>query len=134
MHRVDPPASHVDLLARPLFAHLATVAGNGSPRVNPMWFIWDGDRGLLKMSHTTLRRTYRNLQLDGRVALSITDPDNQYRYLQLRGFVEHVDSDPTGAFHQSLRLRYGLRSAEVEDRDVRIIISVRPTAWKARDA
>jgi hypothetical protein len=41
MTEIRPPESHLDLLERPLFAHLATVANDGSPRVNPMWFAWD---------------------------------------------------------------------------------------------
>jgi hypothetical protein len=42
----------------------------------------------------------KNLQRDGRVALSIVDPDNPFRYLEVRGLVaertstgadEHID-------------------------------------------
>jgi hypothetical protein len=36
------PASHQDLLTRPLFAHLATIRPDGTPQANPMWFAWDG--------------------------------------------------------------------------------------------
>ena len=39
--RIAPPELHADLLERPLITHFATVAANGSPRVNPMWFVWD---------------------------------------------------------------------------------------------
>ena len=85
---VRPPASHLDLLERPLFAHFATVASDGSPRVNPMWFLWDNDAGVLKMTHTNQRHNFRNLQKNPRVALSITDPEDQYRYLQVRGEIE----------------------------------------------
>ena len=37
------PASHADLLERPLFAHLATVRPSGAPMSSVMWFAWDGD-------------------------------------------------------------------------------------------
>lgn len=36
------PESHLDLLTRPLFGHLATTRPDGTPQVNPMWFSWDG--------------------------------------------------------------------------------------------
>src|SRR5207302_10103731 len=61
MSEIRPPDSHLDLLERPLFAHLATVANDCSPRVNPMWFHWDNQTGLLKLTHTNRRHNYRNL-------------------------------------------------------------------------
>jgi PPOX class probable F420-dependent enzyme len=130
---VRPPESHLDLLERPLFAHFATVARDGSPRVNPMWFLWDNQAGVLKLTHTNQRHNYRNLQANPRVALSITDPDNQYRYLQLRGQVEQVEADPTGAFYNTLQQRYRGRTSEVRDKDVRVVMTIRPTGFKARN-
>ena len=130
--RVAPPASHLDLLERPLFAHFATVAADGSPRVNPMWFWYDASRGELKLTHTRTRHNFRYLQREPHVALSIVDPDDPYRYLQLRGVVDHVEPDPTGAFYQQLQQRYRGRTSEVADRDVRVVLTIRPTGFKAR--
>ncbi len=127
-----PPASHLDLLERPLFAHFATVASDGSPRVNPMWFLWDAEAGRLKLTHTSARHNFRNLKREPRVALSITDPDDQYRYLQLRGVLEDVEEDPTGAFYQTLQQRYRGYTTEVKDRDVRVVLHIRLTGFKAR--
>jgi PPOX class probable F420-dependent enzyme len=126
------PASHLDLLERPLFAHFATVASDGSPRVNPMWFVWDAEGGVIKMTHTNARHNFRNLQREPRVSLSITDPDDQYRYIQLRGTLEHVEPDPTGAFYQSLQQRYRGYTRDVPDKDVRVVLTIRPTGFKAR--
>ncbi len=130
---MNPPATHTDLLERPLFAHFATIAASGAPLVNPMWFLWDGERGLVKLTHTSARRNYRNLQREPRVALSITDPGHEYRYLQIRGVVESIEPDPTGAFYQVLQRRYRGLVTDVPDRDVRVVVSIRPTAFKARD-
>ena len=132
MTDVRPPESHLDLLERPLFAHLATVAKDCSPRVNPMWFYWDTQAGVLKLTHTNQRHNFRNLQQNPRVALSIVDPDDQYRYLQVRGEVANVEADPTGAFYQSLQQRYRGYTTEVQDRDVRVVLTIRPTGFKAR--
>jgi PPOX class probable F420-dependent enzyme len=129
---VRPPDSHLDLLDRPLFAHFATVATDGSPRVNPMWFLWDNDAGVIKLTHTNQRHNFRYLQKNPQVALSIVDPDNQYRYIQLRGVIEQVEPDPTGAFYQSLQQRYRGKTSEVKDRDVRVVFTIRPTGIKAR--
>ena len=130
--QVSPPRSHVDLLERPLFAHFATVAPDASPRVNPMWYFWDSEAGVLKLTHTNQRHNFRNLQKNPRVALSITDPDDQYRYLQVRGVVEKVEPDPTGAFYQLLQQRYRGYTTEVPDRDVRVVLTIRPLGFKAR--
>jgi PPOX class probable F420-dependent enzyme len=127
-----PPDSHLDLLERPLFAAFATVASDGSPRVNPMWFLWDNDAGVIKLTHTNQRHNFRYLKNNPRVAFSITDPDNGYRYLQLRGVIDHVEPDPTGAFYQTLQQRYRGYTTEVVDKDVRVVFTIRPTAFKAR--
>jgi PPOX class probable F420-dependent enzyme len=132
MEHPRPPDSHLDLLERPLFAHFATVASDGTPRVNPMWFLWDNDAGVLKLTHTSERYNYRYLQQNPSVAFSIVDPQEGYRYLQLRGIVEKVEDDPAGAFYQTLQQRYRGYTTEVKDRAVRVIFTIRPTAFKVR--
>jgi PPOX class probable F420-dependent enzyme len=132
MTDIRPPASHLDLLERPLFAHFATVAGDCSPRVNPMWFYWDNQAGVLKLTHTRQRHNLRYLEREPRVALSIIDPDDPYRYLQMRGVVHEIQSDPTGAFYQVLQQRYRGYTTDVQDRDVRVVLTIRPTGFKAR--
>ena len=89
---VAVPAGYHDLLERPLYGHLATTRPDGSVQVSPMWFDWDGE--LLRFAHTTKRQKYRNVQRNPRVAMSISDPDNPYRYLEVRGDVERIEPDP----------------------------------------
>ena len=132
MQPVRPPAEYLDLLERPLFAHFATVAADGTPRVNPMWFAWDATAGVLKLTHTNERHNYRNLQRHPDVALSIVDPDNQYRYIQVRGKLSNVEDDPTGAFYQHLQKRYRGQTSEVKDKHVRVVLTIQPTAFKVR--
>ena len=127
-----PPEGHLDLLVRPLFAHLATVGLDGGPRVNPMWFVYDAETNRIRLTHIKTRHNYRNLKREPRVALSITDPQDEYRYLQVRGEIEKEEDDPEGKFYQLLQQRYRGRTSEVADRDVRVVYTVRPTAWKAR--
>jgi PPOX class probable F420-dependent enzyme len=129
---MQPPATHVDLLERPIFAHLATVRPDGSPQVNPMWFLWDAGEGVIKLTHTRERHNYRYIQREPRVALSIADEADPYRYLKVRGVVERVEDDPTGGFYNVLQQRYRGITAEVADRAVRVILTVRPTAFRAR--
>ncbi|MGC5249026.1 PPOX class F420-dependent oxidoreductase [Gordonia sp. DT219] len=121
------PATHVDLLERPLYAHLATTRPDITPQVNPMWFAWDGERAYF--TNTTTRQKYRNVTAHPDVAFSITDPDLPYRYLEVRGVVERIDDDSSGTFFASLAQRYGLTTdgppGDVADR---VVYVVRPTA------
>ena len=125
------PASHADLLERPVFAHLATVRPNGAPMSSVMWFAWDGAR--LRMTHTKTRQKFANLAEDPRLALSIADPDDEYRSLEVRGVLESVeDDDADASFYKGLQHRYG-RDYEVTDKDVRVVMTVRPTKFIATE-
>ncbi|WP_326559645.1 PPOX class F420-dependent oxidoreductase [Micromonospora sp. NBC_01796] len=123
------PSSHADLLERPLFTHLATVRPDGAPQSSLMWFVWDGER--IRMTHTRGRQKFRNLAHDPRVALSIADPEDGYRSLELRGVVESIDPDDEQAsFYQSLQRRYGAEG-EISDIPNRVVVTIRPTRFVA---
>src|SRR3979409_437835 len=127
---MSPPEAHLDLLERPLFAHFATVREDGAPQVNPMWFLWDPENQVIKLTHTRTRHNYRNIQAEPRVSLSITDPDNQERYLQVRGVVDKIEDDPTGAFYNVLSTRYRGHPIDVRDKDVRGTVNSPPTPFR----
>lgn len=126
---MNPPESHADLLDQPTFAHLATIRPDGSPQSSVMWFAWDGSR--IRMTHTKTRQKFRNLAAEPRVALSIADPQDQYRFLEVRGVVETIeDDDAEASFYQSLQQRYGM-SYPIPDAAVRVIMTVRPEKFVA---
>jgi len=127
---VAVPASFQDLLQLPLIAHLATVRADGSVQTNPMWFRWDGRR--VRMTHTRTRKKYRNVQGEPRVALSIVDPGNSQRYLEVRGVVESIEDDPGARFYQSLREHYGSTGTPILDADVRVVLVIRPAVILGR--
>jgi len=93
------PADFRDLLQKKAFAHLATLMPNGSPQCTPVWL--DEKDGYVRVNSAKGRLKDKNMRRDGRVALSIHDPDNAYRYLEIRGRVveitevgadEHIDA------------------------------------------
>jgi PPOX class probable F420-dependent enzyme len=129
MATTELPDSHHDLLDRALFAHLATVRPDGSPQSSVMWFVWDGSR--LRLTHTKSRQKFANLAAEPRVALSIADPEDQYRFVEVRGRVESVeDDDEKASFYKSLQTRYGM-DYEITDADERVIITIRPESFVA---
>lgn len=102
---VTIPPEDKDLLERPLYASLGTIRPDNTVQVNPMWFEWDGEH--VRFTHTTKRAKFRNLQRNPSMSLLITDPDNPFRYLELRGRLAEAVPDPTGAFYVRLGQRYG---------------------------
>ena len=76
------PESFHDLLKSTIVAHVATIGSRGEPQNNPVWFGWDGE--YVKFSQTKTRQKLRTLGRDPRVALSILDPENHLRYLEIR--------------------------------------------------
>ena len=98
------PESHADLVERPVLAHVATLGPNGEPQNNPVWF--DMKDGLIRFSQTTSRQKLRNVQKDGRASFSIVDPENPYRYLEIRATLERIEPDPDYTFIDSMAKKY----------------------------
>ncbi len=120
------PDSHRDLLERPLFGHPATIRPDGTPQVNPMWFLWDGE--FLYFTNTTTRYKYRNVTANPSVSVSVNDPEQPYRYLEVRGTVERIDPDPKGEFFLKLADRYQLAfDGPPADAEHRVVYVIRPT-------
>lgn len=120
------PADYRDLLERPLYGHLATARQDGTVQVEPMWFEFDGE--FIKFTHTSKRQKYRNLMANPSAALSVNDPDQPYRFLEVRGVLDHVDPDPEGAFYRHLARRYGQAGQAPPDAPDRVVLFIRPTA------
>ena len=79
------PSSHADLFQKKSFASLATLMPDGKPQVTPVWVEFDGHHVIINTAEG--RQKDKNLQRDKRVALSLMDPDNPYRYIEVRGKV-----------------------------------------------
>ncbi len=93
------PSSHLDLFEKKAFANLATVMPDGTPQVTPIWFDWDGKHLLVNSARGRIKD--RNMRRNPAVAVAILDPENPYRYLEVRGRVveitekgaeEHIDA------------------------------------------
>jgi PPOX class probable F420-dependent enzyme len=91
------PASHHDLLERPLIMSLATTLPDGTPQVTPVWFNYDDGKIFFNTARGRLKD--RAINKTPYVAITIVDPDNMYRYLAIRGPVtmteeggrDHID-------------------------------------------
>jgi PPOX class probable F420-dependent enzyme len=85
------PNEYLDLFQKKAFANLATLMPDGSPQVTPVWVDFDGTHVLVNSARG--RQKDKNMQKNGRVALSILDPDNPYRYIEIRGKVDAITEE-----------------------------------------
>jgi PPOX class probable F420-dependent enzyme len=87
------------------FAHIATVLPDGGPHTVPVWVGLEGDRIAIFTQEGS--RKARNIARDPRVALSIADFDNPYRYATVRGrVVDHVDGEAALEVMDRMSIRY----------------------------
>ena len=126
---VEIPAKYLDLLQeKKSFANLATVMPDGTPQVTPVWF--DYTNGKIRVNSAKGRVKTRNMTEGAPVALSILDPDNAYRYIQIRGRVGHVTEEGADAHIDSLAKKYLGKDKYPwgQPGDVRVTFEIEPTA------
>lgn len=120
------PESYRDLFKKKSFAHLATNMADGRPQVTPVWIDFDGTHILVNSA--TARVKDKNMRRDNRVALSILDPDNPYRYVSVLGEVVEVTQDGADAHIDRLAQRYLGKEKYPYHRpgEARVIYKIRP--------
>jgi PPOX class probable F420-dependent enzyme len=89
------PESHVDLFHKKAFASFTTLMPDGSPQTTPVWV--DLVDGKVLVNSALGRQKDKNLRRDPRVAVTLIDPDNPYRYVEVRGRVTEITHE--GADH-----------------------------------
>jgi PPOX class probable F420-dependent enzyme len=120
------PNSHADLFKKKAFAHLVTLMPGGQPQVTPVWVDYDGRHVLINTAQG--RQKDKNLQKDKRVALSILDPENPYRYLEVRGHVADRTLNGADAHIDAMALKYlGKEKYPFrQPNEVRVIYKIEP--------
>jgi len=92
------------LLDAPNYAHLATVARDGSPRSVAVWVGLEGDRILIGASHGSMKA--RTSRREPRIAISVTDRENPYRTAMILGRVVEQRPDEDGAVMNETARKY----------------------------
>ena len=92
------------IFAKRVLAHVASLEEDGSPNVTPVWVELDGDDIVI---NTALGRAKaRNLASDPRVAVSLTDPDNPYTAIAVRGRVSAFTTEGADEVIDRLAKKY----------------------------
>jgi PPOX class probable F420-dependent enzyme len=121
------PDSHIGILKTTAYAHLATLMADGSPQVSPVWI--DHKDGLILVNSARGRVKDKNIDRDPRVAVSVTDPENPYRGLMIRGRVVRATQEGADEHIDELAHRYvGKAYPFRQPGEVRVIYYVEPTS------
>jgi PPOX class probable F420-dependent enzyme len=123
------PESHRDLLANETqaFAYLATLMPDGSPQLTPIWF--DLVDGRIRINTTVGRVKEENLRERRKLAFLVVDPNNPYRFIQIRGHVGELIEEGASSHIGEIADKY---TGELEyrdfDRKARVTIMIEPVS------
>jgi PPOX class probable F420-dependent enzyme len=123
------PDKFLDLLQeKKAFANLATLMPDGTPQVTPVWF--DYTDGVIRVNTAKGRVKARNMKEGVPVALAIMDPDNPYRYIQIRGRVRRVVEVDADQHIDSLAKKYLGKDKYpfAQPGEVRVMYEIEPLA------
>src|SRR5258705_7870881 len=74
------------LLLAPNFAHVATIAPDGTPHVSPVWVDLEDGRPVINTAIGRVKE--KHLRRDPRLTISVQDAGDPYRYVEIRGTAE----------------------------------------------
>ena len=98
------PEKYKDLLEKPAFGNLGTLMQDGSPQVTPVWVDYDGTH--VRFNSALGRVKDKNIRRDPRVAVTLQDPGNPYRYLEIRGRVVEITQNGADDHINKLSQKY----------------------------
>lgn len=120
------PEAYLDLFQKQAFASLATLMPGGSPQVTPVWCDFDGTHILINSAKN--RQKDRNMRRDSRVSLAIMDPDNAYRYLEVRGAVVEITEQGAAQHIDKMAQKYlgADKYPYAQPGEVRVLYRIKP--------
>ena len=121
------PNQYLDLFQKRAFANLATLMPDGTPQVTTVWVDWDGTHVLINSARG--RQKDKNMQRSAAVSMSILDPDNPYRYLEVRGKVADITEDGADDHIDKMAKKYMGKDKYPYRRqgEVRVVYKILPT-------
>lgn len=118
------PEQYHDLFETATFAHVTTMLPGGRPHTTPVWVDYDDDRLLVNTERH--RRKAKNVDRDPTVSVSMTDPEDPYRFLSVTGEVDEVTTEGAREHIDELAMRYmGAEEYPQPIQSERIILRIR---------
>ena len=98
------PENYLDLFNKKAFGAFTTLMPGGSPQTTPVWVDYQG--GEIWVNSAVGRQKDKNVRRDPRVAVTVIDPDNPYRYVEVRGHVREITQDDADAHIDKMAKKY----------------------------
>ena len=123
------PEDFLDLVDKDskAFLYLATLMSDGSPQVTPVWFDSDGEYILINTAEGRIKD--KNMRARPKVAMTIQDPNDKYRYLGIRGEVTSYTAEGGDEHINKLSIRYDNTPWKLREGQTRIIFKIKPTRF-----
>lgn len=125
------PETHKDLIEGPVFLTIATIMPDGLPQQTVVWGNTDGENILINTARG--RRKEKNLRERPQASVMAVDPENPYRWLEVRGNVEMTEEgaldhiDQLANLYMEVDSYYGnLAPEEQKEKETRVILKVQP--------
>ena len=126
------PDTHKDLLNGPVVVAFTTIMPDGMPQTTPVWCGWDGEHIVVNTARG--RRKEKNVLANPKVNVLAIDPQNPYRWLEVRGTVAELTEDGAIDHINTLAKLYvgkdtyfgGVAPAEAAETQTRVIIKIKP--------
>ena len=124
---MEIPQHFADLLSweKKSFAHLAVVLGDGTPHCTPLWFDYDGTHLIINSALGRVKD--KAMRQSPNVALAISDPDDPYRYIQIRGKVTEVTEEGARDTIDHLSHKYRDALFDHKANETRVTYKILPT-------
>src|SRR5687768_2284213 len=123
------PDSHLDLLTQPIPVCVVTLMPDGTPQASVVWRLWEAP--YILVSSPRLTQKTRNVTRDPRITFLMVDPQDSFRFLEIRGLVTAVRSDPDYAFLERITQFYmdkpyygGLEPIENQGKEEHMIFQI----------
>lgn len=119
------PDDKLDLFEKPAIATIASLPPDGQPQVTPVWADYDGTHLLVVTRKGT--RKHKNVEGNPRVTVTIFDPDDPYRYVEVRGEVAQMVDEGALEFSDEQAQRYwGVEQYPYARDTPRVLFHIRP--------
>ena len=120
------PEKYLDLFQKPAFASLGTLMPEGRPQVTPVWCEFDGQHVIFNSARG--RQKDRNVRRDPRVSMALIDPENPYRFMEIRGRVVEITEEGADAQINKLAKKYlGVDKYPYgQPGEVRVVYKIKP--------
>ncbi len=116
-----------DLLLGKNIANVATINPDGSPQVTPMWIDYDLNTNEILVNTAKGRKKTRNMKVGSKVALSVLDSSNPYRYLGVQGDIIEVTQEGAEDHINKLAMKYmGKDKYPLPEGEIRLLIRIKP--------